>query len=142
MDKVIDGRWAAAAAAAVMLATAGVAQAIPAPEAVTHGEATYVSGGVGKPEANAMREMASHYPIAMTFAKHNQGQNEFVAGVKVVVTDHSGKQVVDVSDGGPMLLLKVPDGKYTVRADYKGHVKTQSVDVRAGHHDNLDFLWS
>lgn len=142
MGRAIHGRWATAAAAAVMLATAGVAQAIPAPKAVTHGDATYVSGGVGKLEQNAMRGMESHYPIAMTFAKHNQGANEFVAGVKLRVTDRSGKSVVDLSDGGPMLLLKVPDGKYTVRAEYEGHVKTQSVDVTRGHHANLDFLWS
>lgn len=142
MGKAIHGRWAAAAAAAAMLATAGVAQAIPAPRVVTLGDATYVSGGVGKLEQNAMRGMESHYPIAMTFAKHNQGENEFVAGVKLRVTDHSGKSVIDLNDGGPMLLLKVPDGKYTVRAEYEGHVKTQSVDVTAGHHANLDFLWS
>ena len=142
MRRAIYGRWATAAAAAGMLAAAGVAQAIPAPEAVTQGDATYVSGGVGKLEADAIRDMASRYPVTMTFAKHNQGANEFVAGVKLRVTDQSGKQVIDLDDGGPMLLLKVPDGKYTVRAEYEGHVKTRSVDVTAGHHEKLGFLWS
>lgn len=142
MGRAMRGQWLAAAAAAVMLATAGVAQAIPAPKAVTEGDATYVSGGVGKLEADMMRGMESRYPIAMTFAKHNQGANEFVAGVELRVTDRSGKSVIDLSDGGPMVLLKVPDGKYTVRAEYEGHVKTQSVDVTSGHHANLDFLWS
>lgn len=142
MRSAMNGRWMAAAAAAVMLAAAGVAQAIPAPTAVTHGDATYVSGGVGKLEQNAIRDMASRYPVAMTFAKHNQGANEFVAGVEIRVTDQSGKQVIDLNDGGPMLLLKVPDGKYTVRAEYEGRVKTQSLDVTSGHHEKLGFLWS
>ncbi|MBS0327028.1 MAG: carboxypeptidase regulatory-like domain-containing protein [Proteobacteria bacterium] len=142
MRRAIHGRWVAAAAAAVMLAAAGAAQAIPAPKAVTHGDATWVNGGVGKLEAEAMRHMASRYPVSMTFAKHNQGANEFVAGVKLRITDGSGKQVMDLGDSGPMLLLKVPDGKYTVRAEYEGHVKTQSLDVTAGHHEKLGFLWS
>lgn len=141
MTRSTRGRWVAVGAMAVMLGTAGIAQAIPAPEAVTRGDATYVSGGVGTLERDAMHRMASDYPVAMTFAKHNQGMNELVAGVKVRITDDEGKPVIDLDNGGPMLLLKIPAGKYMVRAEYDGHVKTQSLDVTAGHHENIDFLW-
>lgn len=141
---------AAVAVATLMLASGGPALAMPAPgpqamaapSPVTRGVATYVSGGIGQAEADALRHMAMGYPVEMTFAQQNQGRNEFVAGVDLRVTDSAGHAVVDVKDGGPLLLLRLPDGHYTVTANYEGHVKTQRVDVSKGHHDRIGFLWS
>lgn len=131
----------AAILAAVLVASPGAARAMPAPVAVTRGEATFVNGGIGQTEADAIRHMAAQWPVEMTFAKREQGRSEFVAGVKLRVTGQGGRTVVDVHDGGPLLLLKLPDGHYTARADYNGQVKTQRVDIAAGHHDNIGFLW-
>lgn len=142
MSNTRYGTWMTAVGGAALLATTGLAQAMPAPEAVSHGEATYVNGGIGKLEVEAMHRIASHYPVSMTFAQRNQGANEFVAGVKLRVTDEHGKQVMTLGDSGPLLLLKIPAGKYTVHAEYDGKVKTQSLDVTAGHHERISFLWS
>ncbi|MGE5088780.1 MAG: carboxypeptidase regulatory-like domain-containing protein [Candidatus Levyibacteriota bacterium] len=142
----MDGRAHAvlgmAIAMAVMVATAGVAQAMPLPKPVRQGDATWVTGGIGQTEADAIRRMAPQWPLAMTFAERRQGRNEFVAGVKLRVTGKDGRTVVDVHDGGPLLLLKLPEGRYTVTAEYDGQVRTQRVDVAAGRHDSVDFLWS
>ncbi len=132
----------AAILAAALMAHAGAAQAMPAPKPVTRGEATFVNGGIGQTEADAIRHMAPKWPVEMTFAKRQQGRNEFVAGVRLRVTGQGGRTVVDVHDGGPLLLLRLPDGHYTARADYNGHVKTQRLDIAAGHHDDIGFLWS
>ena len=132
----------AAILAAVLMANAGVAQAMSGPKAVTRGEATFVNGGIGQTEADAIRHMASKWPLQMTFTERHHGRDEFVAGVKLRVTGQGGRTVVDVHDGGPLLLLKLPDGHYTVKAEYDGHVKTQRVDIAAGHHDSIGFLWS
>lgn len=141
---------AAVAVAALMFASAGPALAMPAtgsqamaaPSPVTQGVATYVSGGIGRAEAAALRHMAARYPVEMTFAQKNQGRNEFVAGVDLRVTDSAGHAVVDVKDGGPLVLLRLPEGHYTLTADYDGQVKTQRVDVSKGRHDRIGFLWS
>lgn len=132
----------AAIAAAALLANAGLAQATPAPTPVTQGEATWVNGGIGQTEVDAIRRMAPKWPLQMTFAERHQGRDEFVAGVRLRVTGENGRTVVDVHDGGPLLLLKLPDGHYTVRAEYDGHVKTQRIDVAAGRHAAVAFLWS
>lgn len=150
MGNCIGVARAAVAVAALMFASAGPALAMPAPGSqamaapspVTHGVATYVSGGIGRAEADVLRHMAARYPVEMTFAQQNQGRNEFVAGVDLRVTDSAGHAVVDVKDGGPLVLLRLPDGHYTLTADYDGHVKTQRVDVSKGHHDRIGFLWS
>ena len=142
MDRRKYAGLGAAVAAAALMANAGLAQAMAAPRPVTQGQATYVNGGIGQTEADAIRRMAPKWPLQMTFSERHQGRDEFVAGVKLRVTGKDGRTVVDVHDGGPMLLLKLPDGHYTVKAEYDGHVKTQRVDIAAGHHDSIGFLWS
>jgi len=142
MGRLKDAGLGAAIAAAVLMANAGLAQAMAAPRPVTQGEATWVNGGIGKTEAEAIRRMAPNWPLQVTFSERHQGRDEFVAGVKLRVTGKDGRTVVDVHDGGPLLLLKLPDGHYTIRAEYDGHVETQRVDVAAGRHDAVAFLWS
>ena len=142
MGRLKDAGLGAAIAAAVLMADAGLAQAMAAPRPVTQGEATWVNGGIGKTEAEAIRRMAPEWPLQMTFLERHQGRDEFVAGVKLLITAEDGRTVVDVRDGGPLLLLKLPDGHYTVRADYDGHVETRRIDVAAGRHDAVAFLWS
>ncbi|HSQ80237.1 MAG TPA: carboxypeptidase regulatory-like domain-containing protein [Casimicrobiaceae bacterium] len=132
----------AAIALMVVTATAGVAQATPVPKPVRQGDATYVNGGIGQTEADAIRHMASKWPLEMTFSEHHQGRDEFVAGVTLRVAGKNGRTVVDVHDGGPLLLLKLPEGRYTVKAEYDGQVKTKRVDIAAGQHDSIAFLWS
>ena len=142
MDRRAYAGLVAAIAAAAWMASAVPAQATAAPRQVTQGDATFVNGGIGQTEADAIRRMAPKWPLQMTFSRRHQGRDEFVAGVNLRVTGAGGRTVVDVRDGGPLLLLKLPDGHYTVRADYDGQVKTQRVDVAAGHHDAVSFLWS
>jgi hypothetical protein len=132
----------AALALAAALAAGAPAYAMTAPKAVTHGEASWVSGGIGSAEVAAIKSEAPGFPLALTFAQHSQGRNEYVAGVKLRVTDRSGHTVADLQDGGPLVLLKLPDGSYTLEAEYNGKVETRRVTVSAGHHQKIGFLWS
>jgi hypothetical protein len=101
----------------------------------------YLNGGIGTEEADRMRAMSADFPVQMTFAERNQGSDEFVADVHLLVTDSSGRAVVDLPSQGPIFLLQVPPGSYTVEAEHDGQVKTQHFDVAAGRHDRLGFEW-
>ena len=101
----------------------------------------YLNGGIGTEEADRMRAMSADFPVQMTFAERNQGSDEFVADVHLRVIDSSGRAVVDLPSQGPIFLLQVPPGSYTVEAEHDGQVKTQHFDVAAGHHDRLGFEW-
>ena len=101
----------------------------------------YLNGGIGTEEADRMRAMSADFPVQMTFAERNQGSDEFVADVHLRVTDSSGRAVVDLPSQGPIFLLQVPPGSYTVEAEHDGQVKTQHFDVAAGRHDRLGFEW-
>ena len=101
----------------------------------------YLNGGIGTEQADRMRAMSADFPVQMTFAERNQGSDEFVADVHLRVTDESGRTVIDLPSQGPIFLLQVPPGSYTVEAEHDGTVKTQRFDVAAGRHDRLGFEW-
>lgn len=101
----------------------------------------YLNGGIGSEEADRMREMSVDFPVQMTFAERNQGMDQFVADVYLRITDGRGRTVVDLPGQGPIFLLQVPPGSYTVEAEYQGEVKTQRFDVAPGRHDRLGFEW-
>ncbi len=104
----------------------------------------YLNGGIGKEQADRMREMSSRYPVQMTFSQHDasMGTDEFVADVHLRVIDRAGRTIVDLPAQGPIFLLRLPDGAYTVEAEHDGAVKSRRFDVVAGRHDTLAFSWS
>ena len=111
------------------------------PPEMKQGNITYMSGGIGKGEAAAMRHEESRFPLTLEFLKREKAKNEYLAGVSVKIADHEGKTVLDTLTGGPFLLAKLPDGKYTVTADDHGKQKERTVVVAANKKERVVFEW-
>ena len=126
------------------IAAGAVAQPAPPNADAMRGGIEYLNGGIGKGQADQMRELGPRFPVRMTFSRHNssQGTDEFVADVRLRVTDSAGKTVVDLASQGPIFLLRVPAGSYSVEAQHNGEVKTHRFEVAPGRHDNLAFSWA
>jgi hypothetical protein len=86
----------------------------------------YVTGGIGEPEAEAMRQAAADYSLAMTFAAQT---GQFVSGVDVAVKDPDGQVALQASNAAPMLLADLPAGRYQIDATYEGQTQTRHVTV-------------
>lgn len=107
-------------------------------EEKTSGDIRYLSGGIGQEEAQAMREAARRYNLAMTFTI---GTGQFVSDVKVVVKNKGGNVVLDTVSDGPMLLANLPPGPYTVEATFEGKTQTRKVTVAQNKHRQLILRW-
>ncbi len=112
--KTIFGVMALGVALPVFAAT----QHVPLPKPKTEGEVTYLSGGIGHLEAQAMRRAAKNYPLSMIFSAGKRG--EYIADVHVDIKDKLGKTVLDTISNGPIMLTKLPAGDYQVTAEYAG----------------------
>jgi len=106
------------------------------------GNVNYVSGGVGDDEAAAMQSQARNYPLELQFVQRAQPRDEFLADVKVRITDRSRNVVLDTTASGPFLLAKLPPGRYDIEADYSGVVKRRTVDLSSGRHQKAVFVWA
>ena len=106
------------------------------------GEIRYMNGGIGEEQADLMRQMSSEFPVRFTFSRHNPEHNtdEFVADVRLRVTDSGGRTVLDLIGQGPIFLLSLPSGTYTVDAEHDGQVKTRRFQV-TDRRQEIGFSW-
>lgn len=109
------------------------------PQELHQGEVTFVTGGVGLDESQALRQAGPHWPLSMRFTGSG---SDYLADVHVHVTDAAGNAVLQADSRGPYMLVKLHPGRYTVKATYEGHDQTRSVTLKRGGHEKLDFSWN
>jgi len=122
-------------------ATALAAEAILLPREQTQGPVSFLAGGVGVEEVKAIEKVANSYPLTLEFCVKSSPRSEFVANVKVKITNHEGKLVLETLSQGPLLLAKLPPGKYSVTAEFRGETKTRSVNLAEKRHRRVVFEW-
>jgi hypothetical protein len=127
-------------ASLLLLSTACVAGGLP--EQHVAGKVTYVTGGIGKDEANALKRAAPAYPLEVMFVRKGEaGQRDYAAGDKVEIRDARGRILLNTETDGPFLLAKLPPGHYSIEASNEGMSQTRSVTVNPGRHARVIFEW-
>ena len=105
----------------------------------SQGSVTYVTGGIGKDESDAMKQAASRYSLAIEMSSPAGPRAEYVADVKIDIRDQQGKTVLSTTSDGPMLLANLPPGRYTINADKNGKSQQRSVVVGSGARPRVKF---
>lgn len=130
-------------AALLMIGSAAVqAESVPVPPTQTQNGIEYVTGGIGSPEAEAMKALAPQYPLSLTFAKRSQGHEVFVASVAVQIRDAAEAMVLDVKSDGPYLLARLAPGAYTVAATYRDKLMTRRVTISPESPAQVAMIWA
>ena len=105
------------------------------------GEVTYIMGGVGQTEADAIQHVAKYYPLELEFLLNAKPKAEYVSDVQVRIKDAHDKMVLNVNADGPFLLAKMPAGKYTVSAERGGKIEHRQIEISAKEHQRVVFEW-
>ena len=128
----------AALSAGAANADSGAGSALPP---VQHsGSISYLSGGVGEDEIQAMKAAAALYALQLTFFSHTEnGRDSYNAPSELTILKEDGSPVLDIKPDGPFLLLDLPPGKYRVTAANTGWSKTVPVQLGRGAHKKLIF---
>ncbi len=100
---------------------------------------TYLNGGVGKDDESYMHKVAKDWPLRMIFSERKD--NEFVADVKLLVTDTRGTPYLQLNSGGPMTYAMLPAGKYRVTARFKGQSEVRDVTLDGKNGRDVYFHW-
>jgi hypothetical protein len=134
----------AAALPSAYAATAQTAPAHPHPVAASTATAgappAYLNGGVGKDDAARMHAAAKDYTLQAEFSQRRD--DEFVAGTDMTITDAHGKTVLHLPDAGPITLVKLAPGAYTVAARLAGQTETRSAKIESQGTARLYFHWA
>ena len=119
-----------------MGAASAFAESTLPPENV-QGNVRYVTGGVGSDEAEAMRQAAVHYPLAIELAARpvpsdSYPRDVYLANVRVDIRDERGQSLISATTDGPILLASLPPGRYTIDAEIRGASQRKNVTVGMG----------
>lgn len=131
---------AGAAAFAQPNAEEAVVAGEPAPELQTEsgGDAVhYVQGGASLEAREALQRAQPAFSLRNEFS--GQG-GEYVVPDTVTVSGAQG-QLLSLEQVGPILMLDLPPGRYTVEARYAGRVQTKRVEVGEGAARTLSWRW-
>jgi hypothetical protein len=91
---------------------------------------SYISGGVGKDEAELTHSISRFgYNVQLVFAEQS---GAYLADVRVRIADPKGAVVLDTVAEGPMLLAKLPPGRYRVSAEANGQMRTADISTATG----------
>ena len=99
---------------------------------------SYISGGVGINERDALRAMTKDYSLQLGFA---QTSGSYLSGVDVEIQAAGGATVLQAQSKGPWLFADLPAGKYTVRATTMGNTQQKITRVTHNRQKTLYFYW-
>ncbi|MDD5266481.1 MAG: carboxypeptidase regulatory-like domain-containing protein [Methylococcales bacterium] len=106
----------------------------------TQGKVTFVTGGVGIDERNALDASRANYNLSLLFSV--KGTGDYLSDVKIRITDLKGNVFLETVSDGPKLFAKLPPGRYIVIVDLNGETYRKTVSVRGKHNTSLYFTWS
>ena len=100
---------------------------------------SYVSGGFGLSERTELRGIGKTDNLELSFALQNK---EYLGGANVLIKDAKGNNVLEAVSGGPLFLVDLPAGSYTVEATAMGKTLKQAVHVPSKGHAQVYFAWN
>ena len=83
-------------------------------------------GGIGSDESTRFRAEMKDHPLSLLFARPD---GDYLADVQVNLADNAGKTLLDWKAGGPVCLVDLPAGRYTVTARSGGTTREHQVTV-------------
>jgi len=127
MTAIIKYASSLAAVAGLLLISAPAFAADEMPDAhVQDSSVPLYSGGIGDDEIAYIHSVQNQYNTKFLFTESN---GEYLADLPVNIRDGKGETVVSTVTNGPILLVNLPAGSYTVSATDAGVSREQKVTV-------------
>jgi hypothetical protein len=120
----------ALANAALALAVCLTSPALLAAQPKEQNGVSYINGGVGHDEQDAMRALRADYNLRLTFATKQTGA--YRSDVQLDIADTKGANLLSVANTGPMFFAKLPPGTYRISASAEGKTFKRSVKLGTG----------
>ena len=97
-----------------------------------------ISGGAGEDARQELLAKERDYNLKIIAAEKS---GDYLAGVQVVIESARKERVLDTTMDGPILLVKLVPGTYTIRATSDAKTLTRRVTIAAQGLQRTDFRW-
>lgn len=102
------------------------------------GDITYVSGGVGLDEIDAIKALKPNYNLHLLFAVNS---GEYLSDIDVAIFDKKGNAYMQAVSLGPFMLVNLKPGNYYVKAQLDGRAISKKVTITGHKATSLSFIW-
>ena len=99
---------------------------------------SYVSGGIGAGELEALESLSKQFNLRLMFALKN---GEFIAYVPVTIQDQNGNTIFQATSQGPLMFVQLPSGTYLIKATHKDQTLQEDVVIRDKKQRQVVFKW-
>jgi len=103
------------------------------------GEVSFVSGGIGADERDALQLMRADYNLHLLFSMRDTG--EYLSDIKVIIADATGNDLLETVAEGPMIFARLKPGRYSISAHRNGHLINKTVNISNKRSASLSFTW-
>lgn len=107
------------------------------PQPTQNGNITYITGGIGDEERNALQAVKNHYNLSIMSAGVS---GAFAGDTHIIIRDRAGNEVIN-TDAGPLFYANLPAGQYVVESSSEGQTHSNKVTVGSGKTANLHLTW-
>lgn len=102
---------------------------------------SYISGGVGEEESQAILAEAKQWPLLLELSQLENGRGVWIFGAKIKILNSQNQVIFDAQADGPYILINLAVGQYQIEASYLGVTQKRSVNVQASAPQKLAIFW-
>jgi hypothetical protein len=102
---------------------------------------SYITGGVGQSEADAILAEAKEWPVVLELSQIENGRGIWIAGVSIKAMNTKKRLIFDALADGPYMLINFAPGDYVIEADYKGVTQKRILSIKADSSQKISLFW-
>ena len=102
---------------------------------------SYISGGVGEEESQAILAEAKQWPLLLELSQLENGRGVWIFGAKIKILNSQNQVIFDAQADGPYILINLKAGQYQIEASYQGIVQKRSVSIQPAAPQKLAIFW-
>lgn len=100
---------------------------------------SYLSGGIGLEEREALNQLGREYSLKLVFALST---GEYLNGVRVEITDAKGEHIINTVSSGPWFFALLKDDSYQILVTVKSITKTlNDIQIKGGGQKVIHIHW-
>jgi hypothetical protein len=120
--------------ASIMFTVASFAADTPQP--IIKGDITYISGGIGDEDREALETTKKNYNLIITSAKSS---GSFIGETQLIIYNKLGDELLNTS-AGPLFYAHLPNGQYIIEATMGDNSKKKNITIK-NNTVKINFLW-
>lgn len=91
---------------------------------------SFISGGVGEEEAQAIVSEAKQWPLFLELSQLENGRGIWIFGAKIKIYSSQNQLIFDAQADGPYMLINLPQGDFLIEASYQNVVQKRAISIK------------